>query len=274
MRISEIVIKVIDKLVGEEELRRLAELEHGEEEKNDIPIPDRIPREIESPVIGDIYGEDISDTENTDYLILGSYTPMRSPGVITFYIDAITKYTGSLIRKIVKSGYNYSFELVATTTFLVIQDVTLHESFHYYCDYKRSITSAKYDRDKEEALAVAHSYNMLGRHSLVFGYNRSLYNELRWVQRHYRGNFDRVRRNPILIRELREVFKEKHYKAFTLPGYRDWHLYINKNSYETDFYDYIKDLNLDKLLSNGVPVNDIRGELMIIGHRGTKLVVK
>lgn len=273
MRISEIVMEVINRLVSEEELRRLAELGNEEGEKREIPIPDNFPKEIENPIIGDLYNDQLNDDGN-NILILGSYTPMKSPGVITFYMDAITKYTGSLIKKIVKSGYPYNFESIILISYLVVKDITLHESFHYYCDYKRSITLSKYDRDKEEALAVAHSYNMIRRQFGILGYTNSLANEFRLILRNYEKRFNIRHRYSLGIREYTEVFKEKHYKSFTLKGYRDWHKYINRNSYETDFYEYIKDSQLDKLLSNGVPVNDIRGELMIIGHRGTKIVVK
>lgn len=274
MRISEIVIEVLNRLISEEDLRRLSEINKDEDGKQkDFPIPESIPREIENPVIGDLHGDE-RPYDSDDYIVLGSYTPMRSPGVITFYIDNITNYTGSLIRKIVKSGVRFDLELVVLTTFFVINDITLHESFHYYCDYKRNLTGAKFNRDLEEALAVAHSYNTVGKNYLFYRLRPDFINEFRIVERNFTRMFNLDFNRVMGFRQFSEIFKTHHYKAFTLKGYRDWAKYINKDSYETDFYDYIKNSQLDHLLNNGVSVNDIQGETMIIGYKGVDIRIK
>lgn len=277
MNISDIAIRVIEQLMSEGQLAEMAERSSSEDSEDKVvPIPENFPKEIQNPIIKDIYGDENENPESNDgeYIILGSYTPMNSPGIITFYVNNITRYTGSLIRKLVKSGFSFNLELVVSTAFLVVKDVMFHELFHYYCDYKRRLTSATFDRDKEEALAVAHSYLNIGRHMLGYRLRYDFYHEYRKIENHFYSNFNMNIGRGMRWRVYSEEFKNHHYNAFTSKGYRDWQLYINRNSYETDFYDYIKNSQLDVLLSNGVPMNDIRAETMIIGSRGTDIIVK
>lgn len=274
MRISEIVMKVLNKLISEEDLKRLSEMNKDEDgEQKEIPIPKSIPREIENPVIGDLYGDDES-SENDDYLVLGSYTPMRSPGVITFYIDNITNYTGSLIRKIVKAGNIFNLDLLVNITSYVVENTLLHESFHYYCDYKRQITGSKFDRDKEEALAVAHSYLNIDNSKYSRIRSSSMMTDYHQFEREFNNKYNIRMFKDISRHKYLEAFKLHHFSTYTLAGYRDWKLYVGNNSYETDFFNYVKDAKLDSLLRNGVNVNDIHNETMIIGYKGVDIRIK
>lgn len=273
MRISEILMEVLNKLISEKDLRRLAEVNQTDYEKQkDIPIPDSIPKEIENPIIGDLY--DDSGIEENNVIILGSYTPMRSPGIITFYIDNITNYTGSLIRKIVKAGNIFNLDLLVNITSYVVENTLLHESFHYYCDYKRQITESEFDRDIEEALAVAHSYLNIDNYRYSRIRSNSMMAEYRQFERELNNKYNIRMFKDINRKKYLDVFKLHHFSTYTLAGYKDWKLYVGNNSYETDFFNYIKDTKLDSLFRNGVNVNDIHNETMIIGHKGTKIVVK
>jgi len=140
-----------------------------------------------------------------------------------------------------------------------------HESFHYYCDYKRHLTGAKFDRNTEEAFAVAHAYQEapVGLSGLRHHHN-SYFRKYYYNKRNYQLS---VKRLDAIINF---VIKE-HYKGYTAPGYRDWHLYTGRNSYETHFYDYLKNSKLDSLLKNNVPVNDISGEILLLGNRGADI---
>lgn len=275
MNISDIAIKVIERMLNETQIADLVARSSKEDpDDNDFPIPENFPKEIENPIIRDTYGDENPDSNDSDYLILGSYTPMNSPGIITFYVNNIVTYTGSLIRKLVKSGFRFDLDLVVSTTYLVVKDIMLHESFHYYCDYKRRLTSAIIDRDKEEALAVAHSFMNIDRSHIGYRFRLDLFHDIRKLHSHFFRNYNVITRRGIKLRKYSIQFKDQHYKAFTLKGYRDWPLYVNRGSYETHYYDYIKNNQLDVLLSNGVPVNDIRSETMVIGSRGTDIRIR
>ena len=142
-----------------------------------------------------------------------------------------------------------------------------HETFHYYCDYKRKLTSAHYDHDKEEAYAVAHSYQEMNEwhtfyHAFMHG---SLYNNF------FSNYFHNGPQVEICKRRANAIFhflQKEHYKGFTLPGYRDWPLYKARTSYETHYFDYIKNTLLEDLLQNGVPVNDVYWEISHVKNKG------
>jgi hypothetical protein len=232
-------------------------------------FPEDFPNEIDNPSISDLYGNpDLSNTEKTDdIIILGSYTPMNSPGVITFYRSNIKKYSGSLIRKLVNSGISLGLDTALFTIYFVVEDIMNHESFHYYCDYKRKLTSAHYDHDKEEAFAVAHSYQEMNDwhtfyHAFMHG---SPYNDF------FSNYFHNGPQVHICKRRMEAIFnflQKEYYKGFTLPGYRDWHLYKARTSYATHYFDYLKNTLLEDLLKNGLPVNDIYWEISHLKNKG------
>jgi hypothetical protein len=145
-----------------------------------------------------------------------------------------------------------------------------HESFHYYCDYKRKLTGAEYNHDKEEAFAVAHSYQEMDDwhtfyHAFMHG---SEYNTFFSSYFHNGPNIQLCKNR---MKAIFEFLRIEHYKGFTLPGYKDWHLYKKRDSYETHYFDYLKNELLENLLKNGVPVNDIFWEIRHLKNEGAKI---
>ncbi|MCE2821774.1 MAG: hypothetical protein LW693_05020 [Saprospiraceae bacterium] len=231
-------------------------------------FPENFPAEIKQPIIADGFDYN-NESEHGDVIVLGSYRPMNSPGVITFYRKSLGSYCGSLIRKVVKSGVNLGLDTALFTIYFVVEDVMNHETFHHYSDYKRFLTQAKFDSMKEEALAVAHAYqNMHEWHTF---YHASMsgnkFHDFFSKYFHHSDSQDSQKHRDRMTAIFSFLMTE-HYNNFSLPGYRDWHLYRYPNSYETNFYDYLKNTQLDQLLSNGVPVNNIRSEIRYIGNKG------
>ena len=142
-----------------------------------------------------------------------------------------------------------------------------HESFHYYCDYKRQLTGALYNHDKEEAYAIAHSYQeMHDWHTLSHAFMHC--SEYNTFFSNYFHNGPNVQLYKKRMKAIFEFLRIEHYKVFTLPGYKDWHLYKEIDSYETHYFDYLKNKLLEDLLENGVPVNDISWELRHLKNKG------
>jgi hypothetical protein len=273
MNQTQIAIEIFNDLFNEEERIGLCNQPLVDVGENHQPIfPDNFPNEIYNPVISDNYGykglpeQNVNDTS----IILGSYTPMNSPGVITFYRENIKQYSSSLIRKVVNSGISLGLDTALFSIYFVVEDIMQHESFHYYCDYKRQLTGAEYNHDKEEAFAVAHSYQEMDDwhtfyHAFMHG---SEYNTFFSSYFHNGPNIQLCKNR---MKAIFEFLRIEHYKGFTLPGYKDWHLYKKRDSYETHYFDYLKNKLLENLLKNGVPVNDISWEIRHLKNEGAKI---
>jgi len=272
METTQIAIEIFKQMFNEEQINKLIKgLLDENGFNNQLAFPPNFPVEIENPVIIDGYGNhDIQEEENQEeVIILGSYTLMNSSGVITFYMDNIKKYSGSLIRKVVNSGISLGFDTALFTINFVVIDIMYHESFHYYCDYKRQLTKATFNRDKEEAFAVAHSYQENSPETHVYS-TLMFHNEYAAFFLNYVNAPNRT----LVERRFRKIFdflRKEHYRGFTSKGYKDWHLYKDRNSYKTHIFDYLKDSTLDRLLTKGVPVNKIQSEILDIKNEGTRI---
>jgi hypothetical protein len=269
MNQTQIAIEIFHDLFNEEQRIGLSNQPLVDVGENHQPIfPDNFPDEIYNPIISDNYGYEGLPEENKDgSIILGSYTPMNSPGVITFYRKNIKQYSSSLIRKVINSGISLGLDTALFTIYFVVEDIMQHESFHYYCDYKRQLTRALYNHDKEEAYAVAHSYQeMHDWHTFYHAFMHG--SEYNTFFSNYFHNGPNVQLCKNRMNAIFEFLLKEHYKGFTLVGYRDWHLYKNSVSYKTHFFDYLKNELLENLLVNGVPVNDIFWEISHLKNKG------
>jgi hypothetical protein len=88
MNQAQIAIEIFNDLFNEEERIGLSNQPLADVGENHQSIfPDNFPDEINNPVLSDNYGhEDLPEKNANDTsIILGSYTPMNSPSVITFY---------------------------------------------------------------------------------------------------------------------------------------------------------------------------------------------
>lgn len=92
MNQTQITIEIFNDIFNEEQRNELANqplIEVGENYQPNFPKDS--PPEIDNPIISDGYGNfnlPKVDTNN-DTIILGSYTTMKSPGIITFYMENI-----------------------------------------------------------------------------------------------------------------------------------------------------------------------------------------
>lgn len=134
---------------------------------------------------------------------LGSYSPMKSPGIIRFNKISILGLSIRILQENIKN-YHYFYrksdlKKIINTVFLIILH---HELFHYFCDlliYDELHKNTAFIAE-EEALAVACSFILA---------------ENRYMGPHQKFHFE-------------ELFYEK----IKSNGYKDWGNYINS---EEDF---------------------------------------
>ena len=123
MNQTQITIEIFNDIFNEEQRIELTNQPLIDVGENHQPnFPENFPDEIDNPIISDGYGKQDLPKEDTkdEAIILGSYTPMNSPGVITFYRNNIKKYSGSLIRKVVNSGISFGLDTALFTIYFVV----------------------------------------------------------------------------------------------------------------------------------------------------------
>jgi len=151
--------------------------------------------------------------EDTDVhiSILGTYTHISSPGIITLNKNNIAAYWKSLL-KYAQRSYPFIYPREAERILrLVVQSVYEHERFHYLCDFSRRLFNSTQDRLLEEALAVAATWHWM--------------NQLKGSP-----EFDSI--HP----RLRRTIVQQRFQ-YTSHGYRDWHNYADA----TKFHDAVRD---------------------------------
>jgi hypothetical protein len=234
--------------------------------------------------IGDnIIGDNDNAEADPNEIVLASYTLMNVPsetepllvgtqGIITFYKDNIKLYVVSLIDCL-NLPSPLGFNCALYIHYFVMADLLFHEGCHHYCDVKRQLTGSLFDINTEEPLSVAHSYNQFSLPFFKRGFNINyyfLYEKFIRLYGNHTLHYKISNQNKILF----EFLMTEHFTSYQSDVYVNWQLFTHKNAYKTDFYDYIKNSQLDQLLACGVPVNDIAKEIDFIGIEGVKLVVE
>lgn len=218
-------------------------------------IPDResfnlsqvIPSNIDQIPPLQVFLEPPPDIEDLDehtcgQILLGSYRPMRSPGIITLYNKNLINFFWRLVLEIDAAlpGWNWREEELKILAKWVVDKTYFHERFHHSMDVLRHLFDVQtYDRLQEEALAVAYARNHL-----------------------YEGN--RYRYPPsepqhvLLVEVLRLAF------CYTSPGYRDWHQYPDLATLQTGVSQYLNIKNSTKLRSSCVPMEKMVFSLLLV----------
>lgn len=268
MNQTDITIDVFNHLFAEEHRQMLLQ---GQEP--DAPLPSWFPKGIAMPPggIGNSYNND--PLPDNEMIVLGDYTPIASPARVRFYREQISQYSATLIRELTKSGVGLGLDSCLFAIYLVVNDVWNHENFHYFCDYTRRITGATYNRDTEEAYAVAHSHHEMDDwhtfyHAFMHG---SEYNDYFSAYYHNGGSVDA---NRVRSKRIFEFLLQTHFSNFKSRGYRDWTRYTGSNFYTTWVFAYTKNATMDTLVNSGVPLDDmVDWNIRHLDNKGAKIQI-
>ncbi len=148
--------------------------------------------------------------------LLGSYTPMASPGILTLHKDKIASFFWHHVRDILDQGYYMDKRDLERLAYMTTIKTYTHERFHHFADVQRNLFNTSYDRYTEEALAVAHSYLE------ITGTMRSTWNSKIGLLP-----------TPIYQVMLQSIFR------FYQPGYKDWVQFRTKHDYERGLVSYL-----------------------------------
>lgn len=97
------------------------------------------------------------------FMLLGSYKPMKSPGVITLYQENLNRFYWSVVREITRSLPSLPFskqDLEFLVDFIVLK-TWHHELFHHSMEVMRHLVNGHPYTTDEEPLAVAYSRQCL-----------------------------------------------------------------------------------------------------------------
>ncbi len=220
------VIKTIRQEIDQYPVSDIGEVEIDSREIDRFPDPE----EFTNPK-PDIEWE--GPLEGSD--ILGSYRPMRSPGVITLYPRNLSSFFWSMIKACYrKARINFITKLdMERVLHLVVTKTYQHELFHFGSDVLRNLFNSNFDPLNEEALAVA-------------------YSRLQILTARANGNTQIGRLNGVIYHTvIREAF---HYNS---PGYKDWVNFSDEWDLKQGLLDYFSPGGYHFLRQNNVPVEDL-----------------
>ena len=220
--------------------RRLARGDEADIE----PGPFELPTEAQVQIEGmRPHPEEVLSAESD---VLGSYLPMRSPGVITLHWQSIGSFFWHTILDMQCHGLYMEQPEVEAMAHVAVLKTHSHEVFHHFCDVARCLFGNAHDRLNEEALAVACSH-----HDIV---------EMRaeWRSKP-------ARLSSLLYRELmRRIY------AYRSPGYRDWVLFQTRPDFEQGLVQYLGPPSTAFLQRSGIDVATMLGAIRrSIGDQGT-----
>ncbi len=277
LSVEEVAREIFNELFSPEQIEQMLEIDLSE--KDNISIRPELSIEncenwasIFDHICGSDTEQNNGNPSNNINLLLASYKFMDNcPGTISFYKNNIKLYVSYLIENVNKTGF-VGLNSALYTVFFVIEDLITHESFHHYCDVKRQLTSAKFDINLEESLAVAHSYNSFFQpgfqrvFNIRYPYLYDKYQRLQFNQ----PLLDKIKnQNRILL----DYLLKEHYNAYQANCYKNWHLHTHNTAYRTDFFNYIKNDQLDSLVNCGVPLNNVFEDIKFIKYEGAVIML-
>ena len=165
--------------------------------------------------------------------VLGHYEPMASPGRIVLHRRELAAFFWHQARDIFLAGYHVEANDLQNMCHMVVMKVYTHEQFHHFCDVARHLFGSRYDRMREEALAVTWSYFQM--------------DALRW-----QWSTKEARLSSGIYRSL--LPKLYGYRA---PGYRDWVNYKAKPDFEMELIHYIGPASSGYLDRNGINMSEV-----------------
>ena len=146
--------------------------------------------------------------------VFGHYEPMRSPGVLVLHVQNIKSVFWQTIQDLFQQRFHLETSYFQQIAQLVVEKTYIHEQFHHGTDVLRYLFSSSYNRQKEEALAVAWSFlNVTG--ALANGKVKYKIPE---------GHFKKV---------VNRVYR------YSSPGYRDWIHFQTPVAFDTELDGYI-----------------------------------
>ena len=165
--------------------------------------------------------------------VLGHYEPMASPGRIVLHREELASFFWHQARNIFRAGYHVEANDLQNMCHMVVMKVYTHEQFHHFCDVARHLFGSRYDRMREEALAVTWSYFQM--------------EALRW-----QWSSKEARLSSGIYRSMLPKLFE--YRA---PGYRDWVNYKAKPDFEMELIRYIGPVSSTTMEHNGIDMNAV-----------------
>ena len=182
-------------------------------------------------------------------IILGTYSAMSSPGVVSLCLDNLKDFFHSLVNRSLHAGHPISSKELKLIAKIVVYKTYWHELFHFDCDVLRHLFGGYIDRNIEEALAVARS---------------------QWRIRSFNGyKFLGISRDRFDF-IVSEAFK------YTSPGYKDWVNYSDEKDFQHGLLRYINPPTSGFLRSNGVQVQKLIYALLTQdnGKEGDGFIIK
>ncbi len=194
-----------------------------------LPTPSQILCEMPSDV-----GYEVSA------MLLGSYQPMKSPGVITLNMANLYTFYWSVVRELCRilPRFSFSKQDLEWLVDFIVEKTWHHELFHHSMEVLRRLINGQPFVPHEESLAVA--------------YSRQCLREKSW-------NSKISRLGKVMFNHAMDIA----FHGYSFP-YDDWPSYDSPEKLRSGIVDLLQPAQLVFLESSGVPVADVLARLIPI----------
>ncbi len=181
----------------------------------------------------------VTEMQPHDIVLLGTYTPMHSPGIVALYEHNMRNFLWGAVNEVLSANRNIFITVsdLKHIAELVVYKVWWHELFHFCCDVFRQLFGSKFDAMTEEALAVA-------------------YSRLKMLELRASGKSKISRIQPLFFSEMM-----KRIYSYTSPGYRDWPRYGDPVRFGDGLSNYVLP-HVNKLKLSGVNLFKMLGDML------------
>ena len=165
--------------------------------------------------------------------MLGHYEVIASPGRLVLHLHPLKSFFWHHALDIFRAGYYIEQSDLRFMCDMVVLKTYTHEQFHHFCDIARHLFGCRYDRLREEALAVAWSYFQIEAQ------------RQQWSSKE-------ARLSAGIYRELLpKVFR------YSAPCYRDWVNFRLRADFEKALIDYTGPHSSSVLGYNGIDMSRV-----------------
>ena len=192
--------------------QKYVEVLSGKKYNNGLFYAEFLEKEIENTQL-EIYQKVYYGSVNK---VLGYYIPDKQIGFLRIKIEAVLQLMLEILKLVYQNGFTISSEKeLAQVVYIILKTIYSRFEFYHFCDVFARINNCSRIWQKEEAFAIAYSYNLIMEEK----------KSIKFLKR--------------MNKNLFEFLIDKLFNYRPVESNYDWYGYTNKNTFDSAFRNYI-----------------------------------
>jgi len=192
--------------------QKYVEVLSGKKYNNGLFYVEFLEKEIENTQL-EIYQKVYYGSVNK---VLGYYIPNKQIGFLRIKIEAVLQLMLEILKLVYQNGFTISSEKeLAQVVYIILKTIYSRFEFYHFCNVFARINNCSRIWQKEEAFAIAYSYNLIMEEK----------KSIKFLKR--------------MNKNLFEFLIDKLFNYRPVESNYDWYGYANKNTFDSAFRNYI-----------------------------------